>query len=77
MGKDAMQQQIQERLAALRKDFEAGQARLKQMETEQAYLRETLLRISGAIQVLQEIVEQDPARRPAESPAQSIASEPR
>jgi len=38
----------------LKKDFEIGQARLKELETEQAYVRETMLRISGAIQVLEE-----------------------
>ena len=61
-----MQQQIQERLATLKKDFETGQARLKELETEQTYLRETLLRISGAIQVLQEVMSQDQPNRPAQ-----------
>ena len=37
------------RLASLKKEFEAGQARLRELETEQAYIRETMLRISGAI----------------------------
>jgi predicted nuclease with TOPRIM domain len=50
------QEKINDRLAALRKEFETGQARLRQLEGEQSYLRETLLRISGAIQVLQELV---------------------
>lgn len=51
-----MQQQVQERLASLKKEFEVGQKRLQQLEQEQTYLRETMLRISGAIQVLQELV---------------------
>jgi predicted nuclease with TOPRIM domain len=47
-------EQILNRLASLKKEFEAGQARLRELETEQAYVRETMLRISGAIQVLEE-----------------------
>jgi predicted nuclease with TOPRIM domain len=50
------QEQVQDRLASLKKEFETGQARLRQLEAEQSYLRETMLRISGAIQVLQEIM---------------------
>jgi hypothetical protein len=49
-----MEEQLQKRLEELKKDFEIGQARLKELETEQAYVRETMLRISGAIQVLEE-----------------------
>ena len=49
-----MEQKLQERLEQLKKEFETGQARLRELENEQAYIRETLLRISGAIQVLEE-----------------------
>ena len=49
-----MEEQLQKRLDELKKDFEIGQARLRELETEQAYVRETMLRISGAIQVLEE-----------------------
>lgn len=49
-----MEEQLQKRLEELKKDFEIGQSRLKELETEQAYVRETMLRISGAIQVLEE-----------------------
>ena len=51
------QQQLQERLDSLHKEFEIGQTRLKELEKEEAYVRETLLRISGAIQVLQELLQ--------------------
>ena len=51
-------EQILNRLASLKKEFEAGQARLRELESEQAYVRETMLRISGAIQVLQELVDE-------------------
>jgi predicted nuclease with TOPRIM domain len=49
-----MQEQLARRLEELKKEFETGQARLRELETEQAYTRETMLRISGAIQVLEE-----------------------
>jgi predicted nuclease with TOPRIM domain len=38
----------------LKADFERGKARLEQLEAESDKLRETLLRVSGAIQVLTE-----------------------
>jgi predicted nuclease with TOPRIM domain len=49
-------EKILNRLASLRKEFEAGQARLRELENEQSFVRETMLRISGAIQVLEEVV---------------------
>jgi predicted nuclease with TOPRIM domain len=50
----SVQEQLKRRLEGLKKEFETGQARLRELETEQTYVRETLLRISGAIQVLEE-----------------------
>ena len=61
-----MQQQIQSRIAVLKSEFETGQAKLRELEVQQSRLRETLLRISGAIQVLEEMLE---ANKPAEEPA--------
>jgi predicted nuclease with TOPRIM domain len=61
-----MQQQIQTRLEVLKKEFETGQAKLRELEMQQSHLRETLLRISGAIQVLEEMIQ--PAK-PNEEPA--------
>ena len=49
-----MREQLQIRLETLKREFETGQARLREVEAQQAHLRETLLRISGAIQVLEE-----------------------
>ena len=65
------QQQVQDRLAALKKEFETGQARLKKLEAEQVYLRETLLRISGAIQVLEEIL-----REPGQAAPEATMASP-
>lgn len=50
-----MDQQVEVRLAELRTEYEKGQVRLQQLESELRVLRETMLRISGAIQVLEEL----------------------
>jgi predicted nuclease with TOPRIM domain len=49
-----MKKQLEQRLLELKKEFESGQEMLKDLEAKQANLRETLLRISGAIQVIEE-----------------------
>ncbi len=54
-----MNEQIQERLEALREEFSRGQEMLHQAEAEAAELRNSLLRISGAIQVLEELQEEE------------------
>ena len=61
-----MQQQIQSRLEVLKSEFETGQAKLRDLEMQQSRLRETLLRISGAIQVLEEMLQ---PVKPDEEPA--------
>jgi hypothetical protein len=59
---EAVQEQIKERLEALRKEFETGQAELRKVEAQRTYLHETMLRISGAIQALEELLtEEQPA----------------
>ena len=50
-----MREQTQARLELLRKEFETGQAELERVERQRTYLHETVLRISGAIQVLEEL----------------------
>ena len=49
-----MRKKLERRLEELRSEFNAGQKRLTELETQKLNLRETLLRISGAIQVLEE-----------------------
>lgn len=49
-----MKKQLQQRLQLLKAEFEAGQKMLADLEAEQIKVRETVLRISGAIQVLEE-----------------------
>jgi len=47
---------LKQRLRSLKAEFEAGQKLQAEYETKQRNLRETILRISGAIQVLEEVL---------------------
>ena len=49
-----MQEQLTQRLSQLKAEYETGEKMLAELEQKQRTLRETLLRISGAIQVLEE-----------------------
>ena len=66
-----MKEQLQKRLEELKKEFETGQARLRELEAETNYVRETMLRIGGAIQVLQEMVEKENGHDEADEPLQA------
>ena len=54
-------ERITQRRAELAAEYERGQATLAQMEQERARLEQTLLRISGAILVFEELLTQPPA----------------
>ena len=56
-----MQAQLEQRISELTSEFETGQTRLRELEGQAQNLRETLLRISGAIQVLKEELEKSHA----------------
>ena len=49
-----MRERLEGRLKELQAEYEAGQKMLADLEAQQTNLRNTLLRISGAIQVLEE-----------------------
>lgn len=49
-----MKDQLEKRLTDLKAEFSSGQKMLAELEVKEAALRETLLRVSGAIQVLEE-----------------------
>lgn len=51
-----MRSQLEQRLAELQQEHQNGQRMLADLEAKQASLRETMLRISGAIQVLEELL---------------------
>jgi predicted nucleic acid-binding Zn-ribbon protein len=54
-----MNVKYQSRLDALRKEMAVGEQRMQDLERQLAQLRDTMLRISGAIQVLEELQAQD------------------
>jgi septal ring factor EnvC (AmiA/AmiB activator) len=49
-----MREQLAQRLNALQAELEAGEKMMADLEAKRANWRDTLLRISGAIQVLEE-----------------------
>jgi hypothetical protein len=51
-----LRQRLERRLSELKSEYQAGQKMLVDLEARQAELRQTLLRISGAIQVLEELL---------------------
>jgi predicted nuclease with TOPRIM domain len=65
-----MREEIQARLEELKKELETGQAELQKVEMQRTYLHETLLRISGAVQVLEELLTDGP---PANKPDEAVA----
>jgi prefoldin subunit 5 len=52
------------RLEELRKELEKGRQRLESLDRERQEVRDTMLRISGAIQVLEELSAQEAASNP-------------
>jgi septal ring factor EnvC (AmiA/AmiB activator) len=51
-----MREQIEQRLQQLKAEYEAGQRMLAEISEKEAQLRSTLLRITGAMQVLEELL---------------------
>ncbi len=54
-----MRQQLEKRLEDLKAEFGQGQQMLTDLEAHETSLKESLLRISGAIQVLEEELGQE------------------
>lgn len=67
-----MKEQLQQRLQTLKAEYEAGQKMMADLEAKQANLRDTLLRISGAIQVLEEVLSEANESNLAENKAVSV-----
>lgn len=65
---------MNERLAQLRAELEKGEHRLRLLDRERQEVRDTMLRISGAIRVLEEMLEQS-GQQPsaAEGPLARVA----
>lgn len=50
----SLRKQLEQRLNELKKEYESGQSFLAELESRQANVKEALLRIAGAVQVLEE-----------------------
>jgi prefoldin subunit 5 len=59
--------EMTERLQALRGEYQTGRRQLEALDCHRADLRDTLLRIAGAIQVIEELL--SPAEHPPPEPA--------
>jgi len=69
-----MQAQAEQRLSELRSEHQKGQQMLAETEAKAADLRQTLLRITGAIQVLEELLAAEPSPRNGAAPAPAAAA---
>ncbi len=56
-----MKEQIELRVNELKAELEAGQKVTEELEIQRSNITYTLLRITGAIQVLEELVQKDEA----------------
>lgn len=55
---------MNERLQQLRSELEKGRERMQALDRERQEVRDTMLRISGAIRVLEELMEQEAGPQP-------------
>ncbi|WP_347248386.1 hypothetical protein [Zoogloea sp.] len=60
-----MKPMIETRLEELRREYEAGAGVMNELQKKQDELRATLMRISGAIQVLEELLATEAAEQGA------------
>ena len=54
-----MKEKLELRVKELKAEFETGQKQLVELEAKEVNLRNTLIRISGAIQVLDEVLSKE------------------
>jgi uncharacterized coiled-coil protein SlyX len=65
-----MRDRLEQRLTELRSELAAGQKMSNELDAKRAELQATMLRIAGAIQVLEEVLQAEPAAETA--PARSM-----
>ena len=63
---EELHQQIRDRREVLRRELELGEDRLHALERETLAVQQTTLRISGAIKVLTELLDEAAPARPAD-----------
>lgn len=64
-----MRDRLEQRLAELRNELAAGQKMSNELDAKRAELQATMLRIAGAIQVIEEVLQPESAKEPAAKPA--------
>jgi len=69
-----MRADVERRLAAVRAETDAAQRMLLGIESQEVHLRKTLLRLSGAAQVLEELLAGDPPGADDAAPARRAAN---
>lgn len=67
-----MQDALRQRLEALKAEYDAGQKMLHELEARRQEPTRTMLRIEGAMQVLQELLA-PPASAPEPAPVQRVS----
>ena len=55
-----MRERLEQRLVELKSELEAGQKMLAELDTKRANLQTTMLRITGAAQVIEELLATEP-----------------
>ena len=63
-----MREQLEKRLDELKAEYDQGEKMLSDLDARREQVRQTLLRISGAVQVLEELLKEegDVAEKPPE-----------
>lgn len=59
-----MREQMEQRLSELRGEYESGRRMLEELEARQRSLQETMLRIAGAMQVIEELLRSPEGAQP-------------
>lgn len=59
-----MKEKIENRLIELKSEFDSGQKMMAELEKKRSELETTMLRISGAIQVIEELLKLDDEKMP-------------
>jgi uncharacterized coiled-coil protein SlyX len=69
-----MRDKLEQRLTELRNELASGQQMINELDARRAELQTTMLRITGAIQVIEEVLQPEPAAElpsPLSTPAVS------
>lgn len=69
MTSSTLRASIQARLLELRQEYQDGMAKTSELERQQTHLNQMMLRISGAIQALEEALADNSGQAPAAEPA--------